>query len=241
MTFNINVFTLFPEYIEGPSSLALLGKAQDQNLVSIKAHNFRNYTSDVHKSVDDQPYGGGAGMVLSPKPLFDAVKDIKPARPLYVLSASGKKFDQKMARELSTGEGFSLICGRYEGVDQRVGDELCDGEISIGDFVLAGGEAAAMVVIEAVTRLIPGVMGNDESHLQESFSPENIDLQDGLVAHDLVEFPQYTRPAEFDGHKVPDILLSGNHKAIAKWRLEQSKLRTRKNRPDLLDNQDSEA
>ena len=161
MTFQIDVFTLFPEYITGPSSLALLGKAQEQDLVSIKAYNFRDYTYDVHHSVDDQPYGGGAGMVLSAKPIFDAIKDVKPQRPLYVLSASGRKFDQKFARELSLGEGFSLISGRYEGIDQRVGDELADGEISIGDFILAGGEVAALVVIEAVTRLIPGVMGND--------------------------------------------------------------------------------
>lgn len=235
MTFKIDVFTLFPEYIDGPSSLALLGKAQEQDLVSIKAHNFREYTQDVHKSVDDQPYGGGAGMVLSPKPIFDAVKDIKPCRPLYVLSASGKKFDQKLARELSLGEGFSLICGRYEGIDQRVGDELADGEISIGDFVLAGGEVAAMVVIEAVTRLIPGVMGNDESHLQESFG---IDYNENDYDSDLVEFPQYTRPAEFEGHKVPEVLMSGNHKAIKEWRNEQSRLRTQKNRPDLIKNGD---
>ena len=132
MTFKIDVFTLFPEYITGPSSLALLGKAQKENLVSINAHNFRDYTKDVHKSVDDQPYGGGAGMVLSAKPIFDCVQNVKPKRPLYLLSASGKKFDQKIARELSAGEGFSLICGRYEGVDQRVADELCDGELSIG-------------------------------------------------------------------------------------------------------------
>ena len=174
-------------------------------------------------------------MVLSPKPIFDAVKDIKPCRPLYVLSASGKKFDQKLARELSLGEGFSLICGRYEGIDQRVGDELADGEISIGDFVLAGGEVAAMVVIEAVTRLIPGVMGNDESHLQESFG---IDYNENDYDSDLVEFPQYTRPAEFEGHKVPEVLMSGNHKAIKEWRNEQSRLRTQKNRPDLIKNGD---
>ena len=232
MAFKIDVFTLFPEYIEGPSSLALLGKAQSQDLVSINAHNFRNYTEDIHKSVDDQPYGGGAGMVLSPKPIFDAVNDVKPKRPLYVLSASGKKFDQKLAKELSMGEGFSLICGRYEGIDQRVGDELCDGEISIGDFVLAGGEVAAMVVIEAVTRLIPGVMGNDKSQIEESFS---VDSSANRVQPYSVEFPQYTRPADFEGHKVPEVLLSGDHGKIEAWRLEQAKIRTAKNRPDLLE------
>ncbi len=232
MAFKIDVFTLFPEYIEGPSLLALLGKAQSQDLVSINAHNFRNYTEDIHKSVDDQPYGGGAGMVLSPKPIFDAVNDVNPKRPLYVLSASGKKFDQKLAKELSMGEGFSLICGRYEGIDQRVGDELCDGEISIGDFVLAGGEVAAMVVIEAVTRLIPGVMGNDKSQIEESFS---VDSSANRVQPYSVEFPQYTRPADFEGHKVPEVLLSGDHRKIEVWRLEQAKIRTAKNRPDLLE------
>lgn len=231
MTFQIDVFTLFPEYIQTPSSLALLGKAQDQNLLSVKAHNFRDYAKDVHKSVDDQPYGGGAGMVLSPEPIFDAVEDVNPKRPLYVLSASGKKFDQKLARELSEGDGFSLICGRYEGIDQRVADELCDGEISIGDFVLAGGEVAAMVIIEAVTRLIPGVMGNSESHLEESFS---INSEATKSESDLVEFPQYTRPADFRGLKVPEVLLSGDHSKIAQWRREQSRERTTKNRPDLL-------
>lgn len=227
MTFSIDIFTLFPEYVDGPSSLALLGKAQESNLVSVKTHDIRTYTKDVHRSVDDQPYGGGAGMVMTPEPLFDAVEDVQPQRPLFVLSASGKKFTQEMAYELSQGDGFSLICGRYEGVDQRVADHLADGEVSVGDFVLAGGEAAALIMIEAVTRLVPGVMGNDESHVAESFSVGATDA--------VLEAPQYTRPATFRGFDVPDVLLSGDHGAIEKWRVQQSIEKTRKNRLDLVD------
>lgn len=223
--FEVDVFTLFPEYLDGPSSLALLGKAQNTNLVSIKSHDIRNYTNDVHKSVDDSPFGGGAGMVMAPEPIFLAVEDVKPKRPLYVLSASGKKFTQEMAYELSQGEGFSLICGRYEGIDQRVADHLADGEICVGDFVLAGGEAAALIMIEAVTRLVPGVMGNDNSHLYESFSK--------LESSPKLEAPQYTRPAEFRGHAVPEVLLSGDHAKIEQWRVEQGDIKTSKNRPDL--------
>lgn len=224
MTFVIDVFTLFPDYIEAPSSLALLGKAQEKELVSITAHNIRDYAKDVHKSVDDQPYGGGAGMVMMAEPLSDAVDDVQPQRPLYVLSASGKKFDQAMAQELSLGGGFSLVCGRYEGIDQRFIDSETDGEICVGDFVLAGGEAAALIMIEAVTRLIPGVMGNDLSGEIESFSDPS-----------RVEAPQYTRPSSFRGLDVPGVLLSGDHGAIEAWRAEQSEAKTRKNRPDLLD------
>lgn len=222
MTFQIDVFTLFPEYIDQPCSLALLGKAQENNLVKVSSHNIRDYAKDNHKTVDDMPYGGGAGMVMMPEPIFDAVEDVKPKRPLYVLSASGKKFDQKLATELSQGEGFSLICGRYEGVDQRVSDHLADGEICVGDFVLAGGEVGALIMIEAVTRLLPGVMGNHESGIIESFSDPN-----------LVEAPQYTRPAVFRDMQVPEVLLSGNHQAIEAWRTEQSKAKTEQNRPDL--------
>ncbi|MFN8015547.1 MAG: tRNA (guanosine(37)-N1)-methyltransferase TrmD [Acidimicrobiia bacterium] len=216
--FEIDVFTLFPKYIDDPCSLALLGKAQEKNLVKISSHDIRDYSKDKHKTVDDKPYGGGPGMVMMPEPIFDAVNDVKPKRPLYLLSASGKKFDQVFAQDLAKGEGFSLICGRYEGVDQRVADYLCDGEISIGDYVLAGGESAALIIIEAVTRLIPGVMGNDDSGASESFAQD----EDGKF---LIEAPQYTRPADFDGLKVPDVLLSGNHTDIDKWRIEQGNIR----------------
>lgn len=227
MTFFIDIFTLFPEYISGPSTLALLGKAQDNDIVKISTHDLRGYTHDVHRSVDDQPYGGGAGMVMMPEPIFDAVEKVQPKRPLYVLSASGKKFTQEMAVELSRGDGFSLICGRYEGVDQRVTDHLADGEICVGDFVLAGGEAGALIVIEAVTRLLDGVMGNDESGVHESFSDTSTDA--------VLEAPQYTRPASFRGHDVPEVLLSGNHGAIEQWRRDQSVAKTKENRGDLLD------
>jgi tRNA (guanine37-N1)-methyltransferase len=226
MAFQIDVFTLFPGYITQPSSLALLGKAQEQKLVDINAHDIRNYTHDVHRSVDDQPYGGGAGMVMTPGPIFEAVEDVQPQRPLFVLSAAGKKFDQSFARELSQGEGFSLICGRYEGIDQRVIDHCADGEISVGDFVLAGGEAAALIVIEAVTRLVPGVMGNDQSGVHESFSYAGSTKR--------LEAPQYTRPQEFRGWDVPEVLLSGDHGAIEKWREAASQEKTQQNRPDLL-------
>lgn len=225
MTFSVDVFTLFPDYIDGPSSLALLGKAQESNLISIKAHNIRDYATDAHNSVDDQPFGGGPGMVMTPEPIFLAVEDIQPKRPLFVLSASGKKFNQEMAYELSKGRGFSVICGRYEGIDQRVADNLADDEICIGDFVLAGGEAAALIMIEAVTRLVPGVMGNDASHIYESFS----DLQ----TKPTLEAPQYTRPAKFRDYEVPEVLLSGDHGAVKQWRAEQGKIKTKKNRPDL--------
>jgi tRNA (guanine37-N1)-methyltransferase len=175
----------------------------------------------VHRSVDDRPFGGGAGMVLMPGPLFASVEAVQPQRPLFLLSASGRTFDQSVARELATGDGFSLICGRYEGVDQRVADHLCDGELSVGDFVLSGGEAAALVVIEAVARLLPGVMGNDESATDESFSSG------------LLEYPQYTQPAEFQGWPVPEVLRSGDHGRIARWRHAQALRRTLERRPDL--------
>ena len=180
------------------------------------------HATDRHRSVDDAPFGGGAGMVMAPEPLFAAVEAADPVRPLLLLSASGRRFDQTIARELAAGPGFSLVCGRYEGVDQRVADHLCDGELSVGDFVLAGGEAAALVVVEAVVRLVPGVMGNDDSALDESFT-------DGLL-----EYPQYTRPADFRGHTVPPVLLSGDHARIERWRRAQALRRTLTRRPDLL-------
>jgi tRNA (guanine37-N1)-methyltransferase len=161
-------------------------------------------------------------MVMMPEPMFAAVEAVQPARPLFLLSASGRRFDQTMARELAAGDGFSLICGRYEGVDQRVADHLCDGELSVGDFILSGGEAAALVVIEAVTRLLPGVMGNEASAVEESFS------------EGLLEYPQYTRPAELRGWTVPEVLRSGNHARIARWRQAQALRRTQERRPDLL-------
>jgi tRNA (guanine37-N1)-methyltransferase len=219
----IDVFSLFPEYLEGPLGVSLVGKARASGLVDVRVHDPRAWTSDPHRSVDDRPFGGGAGMVLRPEPLFAAVDAVDPPRPLLLLSASGRRFDQELARELAAGSGFSLLCGRYEGVDQRVAELLCDDECSVGDYVLAGGEAAALVVIEAVTRLVPGVMGNDDSAGDESF-----------VAGRL-EYPQYTRPAEFQGASVPEVLRSGDHDQILRWRRAASLRRTIARRPDLIE------
>jgi tRNA (guanine37-N1)-methyltransferase len=218
----IDVFSIFPEYLEAPLAASVLGRARAGGVLDVRVHDPRAFTSDRHRSVDDEPFGGGAGMVMTPEPLFAAVEATQPARPLFLLSAGGARFDQQRARELATGDGFSLICGRYEGVDQRVADHLCDGELSVGDFVLAGGEGAALVVIEAVTRLLPGVMGNAASGAEESFN-------DGRL-----EYPQYTRPAEFRGWSIPEVLRSGDHARIARWRRAQSLRRTLARRPDLV-------
>jgi tRNA (guanine37-N1)-methyltransferase len=219
----IDLFTIFPEYLEGPLTASLLGKARERDLLDVRAHDLRDWTDDRHRTTDDTPFGGGAGMVMTPEPIFAAVEAVEPPRPLYLLSAAGRRFDQRVAEELAGGAGFSLICGRYEGVDQRVADHLCDGELSVGEYVLAGGEAAALVVVEAVARLVPGVMGNAASGEQESFS-------DGLL-----EYPQYTRPAEFRGWAVPEVLRSGDHARIARWRRREALRRTLERRPDLID------
>jgi tRNA (guanine37-N1)-methyltransferase len=220
----IDVFTLFPEMISGFASQSLLGKASERGLLDIRAHDLRAGATDVHRTVDDAPFGGGAGMVLKPEPVFAAVEAIPDApRPLLLLGPGGRRLDQAMARELAAGDGFSLLCGRYEDVDQRIREHLCDGEVSIGDYVLAGGEVGALVMLEAVGRLVPGVMGNDTSGTEESFS-------DGLL-----EYPQYTRPAEFRGWGVPDVLRSGDHGRVERWRRAQSLARTLRLRPDLLD------
>lgn len=218
----IDVFSIFPEYLRGPLDLALIGRARAAGLIDVRVHDPRRHAPGPHRSVDDTPFGGGAGMVMMPEPLFAAVDAARPPRPLYLLSAAGARFDQRVAEELAAGGGFSLLCGRYEGVDQRVSDHLCDGELSVGDYVLAGGEAAALVVIEAVTRLVPGVMGNVASGEDESHG-------DGLL-----EYPQYTRPADFRGWAVPDVLRSGDHARIARWRRAQALARTVRRRPDLL-------
>jgi tRNA (guanine37-N1)-methyltransferase len=219
----IDVLTIFPEYLEAALDVSLLGQARREGRLEVRLHDTRAHTTDRHRSVDDTPFGGGAGMVMTPDVLFAAVEAVAPPRPLLLLSASGRRFDQAWARELAAGPGFSLLCGRYEGVDQRVADHLCDGELSVGDFVLAGGEAAALVVIEAVGRLVPGVLGNDVSVAEESFG------------EGLLEYPQYTRPAEFRGWEVPEVLRSGDHARIARWRRAQALHRTRARRPDLFD------
>jgi tRNA (guanine37-N1)-methyltransferase len=218
----IDVFTIFPEYLAGPLTASLLGKARAAGRLDVRVHDPRDFTDDPHQSVDDTPFGGGAGMVLRPEPLFAAVEAVTPPRPLFLLGPAGRRLDQHLAGDLAGGAGFSLLCGRYEGVDERVAEHLCDDELSIGDYVLAGGEAAALVVIEAVTRLVPGVLGNDASSEHESFTAG------------LLEEPQYTRPAEFRGFAVPEVLRSGDHARIARWRAGQALRRTQARRPDLL-------
>jgi tRNA (guanine37-N1)-methyltransferase len=205
------------------SGQGLLGRAWRSGAVEIVVHDLRSGANDPHRSVDDSPFGGGAGMVLAPEPVFAAVEAAAPARPLYLLGPGGRRFDQATARELADGPGFSLLCGRYEGVDQRVAEHLVDAELSIGDYVLAGGEAAAVVVVEAVARLVPGVMGNLASGDEESFT-------DGLL-----EYPQYTRPAEFRGWAVPEVLLSGHHQRVKAWRRAAALARTLERRPDLIE------
>ena len=220
-----DVFTIFPELVDGFCSESLLGKARSTGLLDLRCHDLREHTTDVHRSVDDSPFGGGAGMVLRPEPVFASVEAAQPPRPLYLLGPGGARFDQGMARDLAAGDGFSLLCGRYEGVDHRVREHLVDGELSIGDYVLAGGEVAACVVIEAVTRLLPGVMGNETSAEAESF---------GRPDGGLLEEPQFTRPASFRGWEVPDVLRSGDHARIARWRRAQALHRTARSRPDLI-------
>lgn len=219
----IDVFTIFPDMVEGFARLSLLGKAREAGLLDVRVHDLRSAATDPHRSVDDAPFGGGAGMVLMAEPIFGAVEAAGPPRPLYYLSPSGRRFTQDVARELAALAGFSLLCGRYEGVDERVREHLVDGELSVGDYVLAGGEVAAMVVLEAVGRLVPGVMGNETSAEEESFA-------DGLL-----EYPQYTRPAELRGWAVPDVLRSGDHGRIARWRRAQALARTLRHRPDLIE------
>jgi tRNA (guanine37-N1)-methyltransferase len=219
----IVVFSIFPDAINAFADISLLGKAREQGVVELEVVNIRDFASGTHLSVDDTPYGGGAGMVMTPEPIFEAVEKINPPRPLCLLSPGGETFNQTVAHKLADSEGFSLLCGRYEGVDQRVIDHLIDGELSIGDFVLGGGEVAAAVVIEAVTRLFPGVVGNNESLDEESFTSG------------LLEYPQYTRPPEFREWEVPEVLQSGNHGEIAKWRKAEALKRTQKARPDLIE------
>jgi tRNA (guanine37-N1)-methyltransferase len=218
----VEVFTIFPGLVDGWVSASLIGKARRSGVIDICVHDLRAGAKDPHRSVDDSPFGGGAGMVLAPEPLFAAVEAVQPVRPLFLLGPGGRRFDQQMAGELARAEGFSLLCGRYEGVDERVAEHLVDAELSVGDYVLAGGEAAAVAVVEAVARLVPGVMGNVTSGEEESF------------ASGLLEYPQYTRPAVFRGWAVPDVLLSGHHERVASWRRAAAIARTLQRRPDLI-------
>jgi tRNA (guanine37-N1)-methyltransferase len=219
----IDVFTVLPQILEPALAGGPLGRARERGVVGVVVHDLRQHTTDRHRSVDDTPFGGGAGMVLAPDPIFRAVEATDPPRPLFLLGPGGRRFDQDMASELAAGPGFSLLCGRYEGVDERVRQHLVDDELSIGDYVLAGGEAAALVVVEAVTRLVPGVMGNEASADDESFSS-------GLLEH-----PHFTRPADFRGWAVPDVLRSGDHQRVARWRRAHALRRTLDRRPDLIE------
>jgi tRNA (guanine37-N1)-methyltransferase len=219
----IDVITIFPNLVEQYTSESLLGRARSQGLLDLRVHDLRDATSDPHRTVDDTPFGGGAGMVLMPEPIFATVERVDPPRPLLLLGPRGRVFDQAMAVELAAGAGFSLLCGRYEGVDERVRTHLVDGEVSVGDYVLAGGEAAAIVVLEAVGRLVPDVMGNEASARDESFA-------DGLL-----EYPQYTKPAELRGLAVPEVLRSGDHARIARWRRAMAIRHTQAQRPDLIE------
>ena len=219
----IDILTIFPSLINSFVTESLIGKAQESGTLEISALDLREGASGAHKAVDDTPFGGGPGMVLKPEPIFNIVETKNPPRPLYLLSPAGEPFSHSKAKELSKLDGFSLLCGRYEGVDQRVRDHLIDGEISLGDFVLAGGEIAALAIVETVTRLVPGVMGNLESAASESFT------------QGLLEYPQYTRPWEYKGLTPPDILRSGNHKEIELWKKAKALEITVSNRRDLIE------
>jgi tRNA (guanine37-N1)-methyltransferase len=219
----IDVLTLFPAMFAGPLDESIIKRARQKGLLDLNIHDLRQWTHDRHRTVDDRPFGGGPGMLLKVEPLFEAIESLQRETTRVILfSPSGRKFDQSIARELALQEDLLLVTGHYEGIDERVRETLIDDELSIGDYVLTNGALPAMVVVDAVTRLLPGALGDDTSSHDESFS------------HGLLEYPQYTRPAEFRGMKVPEVLLSGNHAEIEKWRREQAKLRTERHRPDLL-------
>lgn len=219
----IDILTLFPGMFAGPLDESIIKRARKAGLLDLAIHNLRDYAHDRHRTVDDRPFGGGPGMLLKPEPIFEAVESLKrPDTHVVLFSPGGRRFSQAVAREMAHLSHILLVCGHYEGFDERIRQGLANDELSVGDFVLTNGAIPAMIVVDAVTRLLPGALGDDESALQESFS------------QGLLEYPQYTRPAEFRGMKVPEVLLSGNHAEIAKWRAAQSRLRTQERRPDLL-------
>ena len=231
----IDIVTIFPEICEAPLGESIMKRAQEFGRVAISIHDLRDWTTDKHRQVDDIPYGGGPGMVMKPEPFFAAVRDLKRDSPharVILMTPQGGRFQQARARALSEEEHLIFLCGHYEGVDHRVVEALVDEELSIGDYVLTNGAIAAAVVVDAVVRLLPGVLGDERSPEDESFSPSEIEEDENGIA--LLEAPHYTRPAEFEGRTVPDILLSGNHARIADWRKQQAIERTRANRPDLL-------
>ena len=220
-----DIVTLFPGMFASPLSESIVGKARERGLIEVRVHNLRDHATDKHQVTDDRPFGGGEGMVMKPEPIVKAVEELKGSEPsahTVLLTPQGRLFSQEIARAFSRLPRIILVCGRYEGVDERVAEHFVDDEISMGDYVLTGGELGAMAVVDAVARLIPGVLGNEASPTAESFTEP------------LLEYPQYTRPQEFRGHRTPEILLSGNHKAIQQWRRGQALLRTRQRRPDLF-------
>lgn len=224
MTLRVDVLSLFPEAVSAYAATSVLGRARERGVWELVVHDFRDAATDTHRSVDDTPYGGGAGMVLTPEPIVRTIEEAPGlARPVIALTPSGDPFTHEVATRLAQLEGFTLLCGRYEGFDQRILDSVVDMEVSLGDFVLAGGELAALCIIEAVVRLVPGGLGNDESSIEESFG-------DGLI-----EYPHYTKPANWRGREVPEILRSGNHAAIARWRRAQALALTVRRRPDLIE------
>ncbi len=219
---HFDIFTLFPEMFQGPFSESILKRAQEQGLLSVALYDIRAATTDKHHVVDDYPYGGGAGMLMKPEPIFAAVEAVHQGGPIILLTPQGRPFTQEIARELSQEERLTLICGHYEGVDERVRLHLVTDEISLGDYVLTGGELAAMIIVDATSRLLPGVLGGEASTLEESHSNHTL------------EYPHYTRPSDFRGWRVPEMLLSGHHANIARWRRKESLRRTRARRPDLF-------
>jgi tRNA (guanine37-N1)-methyltransferase len=253
-----DIVTIFPDFFRGPLDYGITRRAQEMGLAKIEVHDLRQFTHDRHRTVDDRPFGGGEGMVLKPEPIFECLEPLQLAsrderligqktpgsvkESVILLSAQGERFSQKVAAELAKLDRLVLICGRYEGVDERVADFLADREISIGDYVLSGGELGAAVIIEAVTRLLPGAVGNEASTRQESFTAHPDDAGDEFVgnastcgSNGLLDYPHYTRPAEFRGMSVPEVLVNGNHSQIRRWRREQALKKTLRNRPDLLD------
>jgi tRNA (guanine37-N1)-methyltransferase len=245
-----DILTIFPGFFQGPLDHGITRRACEMGLAKIEVHDLRQFTHDRHRTVDDRPFGGGEGMVLKPEPIFDCLAPLRLAsreqrltgaarESVILLSAQGQRFTQKVAAELATLERMVLICGRYEGVDERVADFIADRELSIGDYVLSGGELGAAVIIEAVTRLLPGAVGNEASTRQESFTA-HAESEAGAAdstcgSGGLLDYPHYTRPADFRGMPVPEVLLNGDHQEIRRWRREQALKKTLRNRPDLLD------
>jgi tRNA (guanine37-N1)-methyltransferase len=247
----VDILTIFPDFFRGPLDYGIVRRAREMGLVEISIHDLRAFTKDKHRSVDDRPFGGGEGMVLKPEPIFECLESFgnvasREARlrsdakqSVILLSAQGRRLDQTLAAKLSTLERIVLICGRYEGVDERVSEHLADREVSIGDYVLSGGELGAAVIVDTITRLIPGAVGNQNSTRQESFSDHAELSSDGpsstCVSGGLLDYPHYTRPADFRGMAVPEVLVNGNHDQIRSWRRKTALAKTLRNRPDLLE------